>query len=607
MTDHFEGSTLSVMSVGALGESQGEKPYLVLFAGESATRIELPRTGELVLGRADTADLRINDPTVSRRHAKLMIADGELAIVDLESQHGTRVNGAPISGLTPLGSGHVIGLGDQVSLVVHAGAPALRPRGLLPLRDLKQKLAEELDRFQRFRRPVSVVALSGTEDLGVAASNALEGRLRMIDAAGWDGPLLLLLVLPEAGPPEAREQAMTLAESFARYGLLVGTGYACCPDDGVDPDALLSAARDAAALPGKGARAASEAQKTVIAGPHRILLADPAMVRTYELLERLAVAELPVLIQGETGSGKELAAAALHAWSRRSKGPFITLNCAALPENLVESELFGYEKGAFSGAEAAKPGLLEAASGGTFFLDELGELALSVQAKLLRALETRQVTRLGDVTQRPLDLRFVAATHRDLEAEVGQGRFRRDLFYRLNTARITLPPLRDRRRELPILARAFLDQAAERAGRPRMAISPEAMGAILSHRWPGNVRELRNAMEYAAATALGEQLHAWQLPESVQGAPEPGTPGTSGGAGAGPGGIGSPTEAAQKERKFLPIEEELKELERTRMIEALDAAKGVKTHAAQLISMPLRTFMAKLERYGVAPPQRPKR
>jgi DNA-binding NtrC family response regulator len=332
-----------------------------------------------------------------------------------------------------------------------------------------------------------------------------------------------------------------------------------------------------------------------------VILVEPAMVRVYALIERLAKSDLPVLVQGETGTGKEHAAGALHAWSQRAKGPFVTVNCAALPENLVESELFGHERGAFSSAAAAKAGLLETAHGGTLFLDEIGELPIGVQAKLLRALETKKVTRLGDTRERAVEVRFVAATNRDLAAEVEAGRFRRDLLFRVGAANVVLPPLRDRRREIPVLARTFLLDAAARLARPAMQVGPQAMQRLLTHAWPGNVRELRNVIEYVAATAQGPVVEPWELPPlgrpaSVQPPPVPDA--AAAGTGVGRAGSSPPAPAAGK---FRPLADEIRELERTRITEALAASAGVQTKAAELLAVPVRTLFAKLRLYGIDP------
>jgi DNA-binding NtrC family response regulator len=316
------------------------------------------------------------------------------------------------------------------------------------------------------------------------------------------------------------------------------------------------------------------------------MVAEPAMTRVFALLERLASSLLPVLISGETGVGKENAAYAVHHWSLRTGG-FIAVNCAAIgPESLIESELFGHDKGAFTGAVVAKPGLFESAAGGTLFLDEVGELPVSIQAKLLRALERQQIVRLGETRERPIDVRIVAATNRSLNDEVKAGRFRQDLYFRLTGATVILPPLRDRRREIAMLARAFLAEACTRANRAPMTIAPEAMQVLLAYAWPGNVRELKNTLEYVAAAVPGDRVEPCDLPEQFGGArPPPALP------------IEPPQVAVAAGMTFRPIAEELRELERTRMAQALEATNGVRTWAAQLIEMPIRTFTLKLKQY----------
>ncbi|MBK7862594.1 MAG: sigma-54-dependent Fis family transcriptional regulator [Archangiaceae bacterium] len=364
-------------------------------------------------------------------------------------------------------------------------------------------------------------------------------------------------------------------------------GVATCPADGIDLETLLSSAREAAAVaPLRDVALASQAFRTVALGDTSVLVADPVMVRLYALIERLAKSHLPVLVCGETGTGKELAARGLHFQSARRDQPLVTVNCAALQENLLESELFGHEKGAFTGADRAKAGLFETASGGTVFLDELGELSPAIQAKLLRAIESKRITRLGDTRERPIDIRIVAATHRDLKEEVRLGRFRQDLYFRLDGAVLWLPPLRDRKRELPILARAFLSQACARIGRAPMGIGDGAMQALSLHQWPGNVRELRNMMEYVAATVVEDTVEPWHLDARLGRAP----------ARAPAAGEARGVESGET---FRPIHEEVQELERTRMLQALHAHGWNQTRAADAIAMPLRTFVTKFKQYDL--------
>jgi Nif-specific regulatory protein len=240
-----------------------------------------------------------------------------------------------------------------------------------------------------------------------------------------------------------------------------------------------------------------------------------AIRRLLDLVARVAPRDTTVLITGESGTGKELIARALHQQSPRCERPFVAVNCAALSENLFESELFGHEKGAFTGAVSLKRGRFELAQGGTIFLDEVGELASSLQAKLLRILQQREFERVGGTQAHPLDIRIIAATNRDLGEDVREGRFREDLFHRLNVVNLESPPLRDRRDDIPLLGRYFLQRSAERCKRYIAGLSPEAEELIVQYSWPGNVRELENAMERAVVFGVSEWVLPEDLPESL--------------------------------------------------------------------------------------------
>jgi DNA-binding NtrC family response regulator len=225
----------------------------------------------------------------------------------------------------------------------------------------------------------------------------------------------------------------------------------------------------------------------------------------------VAETDLTVLIRGESGTGKELVAQALHDRSSRKKRPFVAVNCAAISRELVESELFGHEKGAFTGADARRTGRVESAQGGTIFLDEIGDMPAETQAKVLRVLQEKTLERVGGGATVRVDVRVVAATHRDLEAEVRARRFREDLYYRLRVVEVTLPPLRERPEDIPALAERFLTELAERLGRKKMTLSPPALARLMRHGWPGNVRELRNVIEQAAVLASGPSIEETDL------------------------------------------------------------------------------------------------
>jgi len=566
--------------------------YLLVLEGSSSSIFPLPRHGTLIIGRAAGVELLVQDASVSRQHARLDVVDGEARITDLNSHNGVRVNGELISGAQVLRTGDVALLGN-VALVFHRRDIPQPQRVLVDASALRDRLAEELERVLRYERATSLVSLVlGPTDAPLAELvRALGTHLRVMDMVGRGGPTQLLVLLPELTADEAEEVVQPMLESLLPLAPEVRAGVASAPQDGLEADTLISAARAVAlTAPSGGLRLSGPDLHQLLLGERSVMVADEAMVRLFELLRRLAPSPIPVLIHGETGAGKENAAWAVHHWSPRVQRPFIPLNCAALPESLVESELFGAERGAFSGAVASRAGLLERASGGTLFLDEVAELPLSVQAKLLRALDQQRVTRLGDSRERQVDLRIVAATHRKLSDEVKAGRFREDLFFRLSASVVFLPPLRSRPRELPLLATHFLQQALARGGRTAPRISAAAMDLLRGHAWPGNVRELKNVMEYAATTVAGPLLEASHLPDSLQ--PPPGDE---------PAPSSTPTPAAPGPSvapgAFRPLGEELRELEYRRMREALEAAGGVQTRAAQLIGMPLRTFKFKARRY----------
>ncbi len=550
----------------------------------------------MLVGRAPNADILVQDPSVSRQHASLVVEHGAVSIVDLESHNGVLVNGEKIAGSQLLHSRDVVTLGN-VTLVLHRGGRPQPVRPTLDTRALCGRLAEEIERVLSYEREVSVIALEFEASSAPMAEllHVASDALRPMDLVGQEGGSLRV-VLPELAGEEAEAAARHLLEVLSPLVPQARAGLATAPRDGLDADALLATAKAAAlAAPPKDLRVSGPSLFRLSLGERSVLVADPVMVRLFELLRRLASSSLPVLIHGQTGVGKENAAWAVHHWSLRAEKPFVALNCAALPENLVESELFGYERGAFSGADKARPGLLERAHGGTLFLDEVAELSLPVQAKLLRALDQKRITRLGDSRERELDLRVVAATHRVLAEEVKAGRFRQDLFFRLSAAVVVLPPLRDRTSELPLLAGSFLEEACARAGRPALHLSAAAMSMLSAHDWPGNVRELKNVMEYVVATCPGPIIEPSHLPDSLYRAepprevpsPSPATPATE-------------TPVHPGRGPFRPVAEELRELERQRMVEALEASGGVKKRAAELIGMPLRTFTFKLRQYRIS-------
>nr|MBA2539651.1 sigma-54-dependent Fis family transcriptional regulator [Deltaproteobacteria bacterium] len=366
----------------------------------------------------------------------------------------------------------------------------------------------------------------------------------------------------------------SLLEVARREDPAVTLGTAVCPEHGTTAASLMAALR-ASLRTGR-----PPAEAAPMTPPGGAIVVDPAMRRVYALVEKIASSAMTVLILGETGVGKELVAEAIHRGSTRPAGPLIKLNCAALPETLLESELFGHEKGSFTGADRRKIGFFEAADGGTLFLDEIGEMPLALQAKLLRVLERKVITRVGGTTEVATDVRVVAATHRDLEAEVREGRFRQDLMFRIGGFAIAVPPLRDRPAEILPLAMHFAKIAAAEQRRAAPALTADATDALLGYAWPGNVRELENAIE-RALVLCEDTITAADLPDRLRDAQQRVRPVTV-----------APTD----------IPGQLADLERSAIVAALAAEGDNQTRAARSLGISRRALIYKMEKYGLKPP-----
>jgi len=330
----------------------------------------------------------------------------------------------------------------------------------------------------------------------------------------------------------------------------------------------------------RGRAEAMDADQTRERDPSGMVGGSEPMRRALELVRKVAATDATVLVLGESGTGKELVARALHAGSRRAAGPFVSISCAAIPESLLESELFGHERGAFTGAVKKKLGRFELADGGTLFLDEVGELPPAMQVKLLRVLQEQRFERVGGEETVEVEVRVVAATNRDLGAMIKAGAFREDLYYRLAVVPVTLPPLRERPGDVRALCEHFLVKLAPRAGRRVLGLSPEALALLERHRWPGNVRELENALAQALVFAEGEVIQPEDLPEGLrQAPPAPALPVPGGDRG---------------------LNEILEELERQLVQAAWQKAGGVKAEAARLLGLGPSALASKLEKHGLA-------
>ena len=562
---------------------------------------------DIVVGRASPADIIVDDDALSRLHVRLAIVGGALVAEDLGSTNGTRVGTA--AGSTPLVSGVPVTLesgarlwlgATQLVLIadVDDRASADASAGLLPHGAFLAELRREVERARLFQRPLTLVHVRCDLDIAVVWS-AFARHRRSVDRAGVWGRHHFELLWPETGRDDATRRAGTLAERLGPAAVVV---TASLPGDATSADGL-EAAVIAAGHPSSSARPGP-----VVSGMDDVVIAASAtMLTVFATVKRLSRSRIPVLLHGETGVGKEVIARALHGGPSTSTRPFVAVNCGALPATLVESMLFGYEKGAFTGAVARQAGHFEQAHGGTLFLDEIAELPLPAQTALLRVLETRQVRRLGGTKDVDVDVRVVAASHRDLPGAVVEGRFREDLLFRLNSFVLDIPPLRERRDDIGPLAARFLDATSAQVGRP-LRLSDEALVALEGGRFAGNVRELRNIIERAAVLCDDDVIDVEHLPETFQ---APGTLRARGGTVAPPTTTTptprtttptpSATTTALEDMPTLPLGERLDHLERQILEEALRAADFDTAVAAVALGLPRRTLQHRLKVLQVRP------
>jgi DNA-binding NtrC family response regulator len=559
-----QGPTLQDASAS---EPQAHALSLLIIRDEIVERRPLPDRGSISIGRSDENDVFLDDPLASRQHAVLRVGDA-LQIEDVGSANGTRVRGeriAPQVG-TELLPGQPVEIGSSMLLVQRSRA-GKHHRRVASFGHLEARVEEECAEGASNRFAILHVCIEGPHDVR-RAQEVMSAALRRGDLIAVYARGEYEIFLRDADAELADKTARQIEGRLGEDDAPAFAGWSSHPADGLTAQALMAKARARA----RGEEADDERSQPAV-------LDDQAMRDLYRVAERVARGVISVMILGETGVGKEVLAEHVHARSR-AKSPFVRINCAALSAPLLESELFGYEKGAFTGADEAKPGLLESADGGTVFLDEVGELPPALQAKLLRVLEQKEVLRVGALKPRRVDLRFICATNRDLEAEMQSGSFRRDLYFRLSGVTLTIPPLRERRTEIEPLARMFAARASKELERSTpLVISPRAMELLISHDWPGNVRELRNVIDRASLLTSGDVIEPEHLP----------------------------TDKLLQSLPSRPIELALSgdsPDERRRIQEAMDRSGGNQTKAAKLLGVSRRTLGLKLGKYGFIRPRK---
>jgi two-component system response regulator AtoC len=586
-----------------------ERLQLIVHVDDSFSTFRLRSAGEVAIGRGAASDVKIEHLSISRAHAVLSIGP-TLRIRDVGSANGTRVAGQRIEPNVDV----VVATGDPITVgaamvMVQRVAAAAPSRRVQSHEYFEPRIEEECARRRRNGGTFAILRVNVAAEIAAAdVEDALHRALRAHDVLALYAPHQYEVFVDGASPSMAAQVADRLRTQLGDAAIAARIGLACYPNDGATAGALSSHANDAVAGRTDPAMRVSEEAEVAEAS---------AMAGVHELVARVASSTISVLILGETGVGKEMLAESVHRQSPRADKTFLRLNCAALSESLLESELFGHERGAFTGAVAQKRGLLETADGGTVFLDEIGELPLSTQVKLLRVIEERTVTRVGGLTSRSLDVRFVAATNRDLEVEVARGVFRQDLFFRLNGITVVIPPLRERRSEIEKLAHTFLATASrDRKQVPRL--SADALQILQAYSWPGNIRELRNVIERAALLSTDGEIAPRHLPTEKINAPV--TARASSRVSLPPrppllSGVAAPATFGDNATDSWPIiregqtstpglKGELEALERQRILDALERCAWNQTKAARMLELPRGQLMARLDQYGIARPRK---
>jgi DNA-binding NtrC family response regulator len=549
--------------------------FLIILYREQESRVlELAEGKEIVVGRGDEVELTIEDSKISRRHARLWREGNKVFMEDLGSTNGTRVNGVTVQGTHRLGPGDEVGVG-AATLVVSSLALTAGPHRILTDGEFEERLEAEADRAKRYRRPLSLVMLRLAGQLESVRGDlaAMASVLRQMDVLASYGPREYALLLPEADASASHEVCSRLGAAVKQDGKSkLAVGSATLPTDAQSAGMLIEIVRERLRC-ARGDPVLSRPQARPVG---RVIVSESrGMAQAMSLARRVAGVSTTVLILGETGSGKQVIAKEIHQSSARSKGPFVHVNCSAIAPSLMESELFGHERGAFTGADTRRSGYLEAASGGTLFLDEIGELPDVAQPKFLHFLESQSFCRVGGVRPIAADVRIVAATNRDLEAEMKGGRFREDLYFRLSAFVIHVPALRERPEDILPLARLFCTEFADAMGQQVPTLSEGAEEALKQHRWPGNVRQLRNAIERAVVLCEGPLIEEAHLPERVVAEADP-APSPQG-----------------------PLEQKLTGLEQKTIEATLHECGGNQSEAARRLGISRRSLIYRMKKLGI--------
>ena len=555
--------------------------HLIVMGANLFSMHPLPESGSVSIGRDEEDDVRIDEPNASRHHARLHVG-AVLEIEDTGSTNGTRLRGNLLQPgqRAPVLPGEAISIG-WATLMIQRRRPTVKMRRMPTHAYFEGRLEEECEKAASTGRVFAVLRLHVAPGTSIeTVGEIVTPYVRPGDVLASYGPDEYEMILFEHDAKRVEDFGGRVVALLGARNVGARTGVAFFPSDARSADGLI-------------ARACERVQGRNVSGTPSSddIRCGPEMRHVHLLAKRAAVSNINVLIVGETGVGKEVLAEIVHGLSNRAQKPFVRINCATLSPTLFESELFGHERAAFTDAREAKPGMLETAEGGTVLLDEIGELPLPLQAKLLRVIETHEVMRVGAVKPRTIDVRFLAATNRVLEDEVARGAFRQDLYYRLNGISLLIPPLRARIDEIEPLARSFMENAAKLAERPVPKLSPAALKLLIAYPWPGNIRELRNTIERAYLLSDAQTITPEDLPlEKMRGTPVS---------------MERVPDAAPRSAQSFAVAglDEESRLDYERIVESLSLCSGNQTRAAKLLGMSRRTFCARLKAYNIPRPR----
>ncbi len=585
--------TLPLSLSGAFSLCFEKRATLLIFHPNGVETVILQPGHKVILGRSRPASALIAHPSISRQHASFELQSDEVWVKDLDSTNGTRVNGELISHCKIKPDDEVT-LGE-VTVTLHWSSPAVgQLLGLCNYDRFLTILDEEIIRHRTFQRSLGLLMIRADQHPKKHLrhwSPRIRQQLRLVDRMALYSPNAVIITVPESTAESLRNLAQMLMKGQPKDEPPLFIGAAIFPEAGNSPDEIIERVRKAAhqATQSDPVKVAMHTAKHAIspAKDQPLIVQSQGMKKIFDTIPRLGRATIPVLIYGETGVGKEIVAQAIHDASPRREGPLFCINCGAIPEQLIEGILFGHEKGAFTGADRRAIGAFEAASGGTLFLDEIGELSPSAQASLLRALETKRITRVGGTVECTVDVRLVAATNRNLEAMCEAGAMRWDLLYRINSMTLKIPPLRERPEEIEPFIQLFIEEFNGDCNGCVRQVAPEALDKIRRYPWPGNIRELRNAIHRAVVLAPGDTITCAELPERIVAdsarLPEPLTEEDDSGA----------------EEEEMDFKTRIQKFEERLIRRALTVADWNQTEAAQKLKIPLRTLSNKIKAYGL--------